>query len=332
MAGWLDRQVDRLPGRVRPGVRLVVATVRDAGEDRVPGLAAEVAFWVLLSLPPLLLAAVSAAGFVGEAIGSDVRAQFIGRVEELAAGVFAADTVEATITPTLEALLTDGNRPLLSVSFLITVWSASRVLRVLVLAITIAYDLEESQPSWMGRILGFVLTVVGLLLGLVLIPALVAGPRLGSIIEDRLGMDLLLGELWRVLYWPLAAVVVTLLLAGLYHWATPWRTPFHRELPGAVLAMVLGLLASTGLRTYIQLSFGGDELYAPLAAPLALLVWIWLMAMGLLMGAELNAEIERAWPAGEPPPDTPTLERLGRRAVDRVKDLTVTSRGDAGGV
>lgn len=324
MGGWLDRQVDRLPGRLGVVVRLAVATARDASEDRVPGLAAEVAFWVLLSLPPLLLAAVSAAGFVGEAIGSDVRSQFITRVGELAAGVFSADTVEATITPTLDALLSDGSPSLLSVSFLVTLYSASRVLRVLVLAITIAYDLEESRPSWIGRLVGLGLTVVGLLLGLVLIPLLVAGPRLGTIIEDRLGMDLLLGELWRILYWPVSILLATLLLAGLYHWATPWRTPFHRELPGAVLATLLALAASAGLRTYTQVSFGGDAVYAPLAAPLALLIWIWLIAMALLLGAELNAEIERAFPVGEPPPDTPALERLGRQAVDRVRDLAPT--------
>ncbi|WP_370325995.1 YihY/virulence factor BrkB family protein [Euzebya sp.] len=323
MLAPLDRLVDRLPPRGRAGVDLAVATVRDSAEDRVVGLAAEVAFWVLLSLPPLLLTVVSAAGVIGRAVGEDVRTQLVGRIEELAGQVFTAATVERAVTPTLDAVVDDGATSVLSFSFLVAVFTASRVLRVLIHAITIAYDLEEARPSWMARVLGLVFTIVGLVLGVVLIPVVVAGPRLGTIIEERLGIDMALGTVWRLAYWPLSLLVITLLIATLYHYATPWRTPFRRELPGAALATTLGLAASVLLRVYTAQAFSADTVYAPLAAPLAILLWVFLIALALLLGAELNAEIEKADPVGEPPDEPPpTLGDLSRRAVAGIRGLT----------
>lgn len=329
MPAFVRRLTDRLPPRVRGTVQLAVATVRDAGEDRVPGLAAEMAFWVLLSLPPVLLTVTALAGVIGSQLGSDVQRQLLDRIEELSLQVFSADTVAETVSPLLEALLTQGSPSVLSLSFAATVFSASRVLRVVVLALTIAYDLEDAQPSWLTNVRGLVLTLAALVVGVVLIPPVVAGPRLGEIAERRLGLDVMLAEVYRVAYWPAALVVLTLLVAALYHFATPWRTPFHRELPGAVLATVLGLLAIVGLRTYTAVAIGGDAVYAPLAAPLALLVWLWLEGIALLMGAELNAEIEKAHPVGEPAPDAPSLAELGRRVVEKAPVSLPGSSGRA---
>lgn len=315
----VKRLRDRLPPRVRAAVDLTVATVRDSLDDRVPGLAAEISFWALLSLPPLLLLAAAAAGVVGRAVGSDVRTQLVDRLQQLAGNVFTEDTVEQTITPALEGLLQSESTSLLSATFLVTIYSASRVLRIVVHAVTIAYDQQGQRPDWVARVLGLLYTVVGLVGGLVVIPLVVAGPRLGAIIERRLGLDMALAEIWAIAYWPTALVLVTFALAVLYHYAVPWSTPFHRELPGAALATVLGLLLSVGLRTYTQRAFGGGGVYAPLAAPLALMVWLWLQGIALLVGAELNAEIEKAYPARRPAEAAaPGLADVAQRALRRI--------------
>lgn len=323
-----ERLIERLPRPLRVAMRLAVATVRDAANDRISGLAAEVAFWTLLSFPPLLLVAASTAGFVGDAIGEDVRSGLIDRLGELAGQVFTAETVDSTVRPTLDALLTSGSTPVLSLSFLATVYSASRALRVIVIGLNLAYDLEEVRPTWVARALGLLLTIVALVVGLVLIPLMVAGPALGAIVERRLGMDLMLAEVYQFLYWPAALLVVTLVIAGLYHLATPFTTPFRRELPGAVLATILGLLANQGLRLYTTRAFGGDEIYAALAAPLALLVWTYLQGLSLLLGAELNGEIEKAFPSGRIARPAPELGELGRRAAQTIRQIPRPSRGD----
>ncbi|MCF3939785.1 YihY/virulence factor BrkB family protein [Gordonia tangerina] len=318
----------RLPPRVRSVVDLAVATVKDSGDDRITGLASEIAFWVLLSLPAVSIAMVSLAGLLDPVLGSDARAQLIERIEEIAAQVFRQQTVDDVIAAMLDRLLVEGSPSVFSISFLVAVFTASRILRVVVLAVTIAYDLDEERPTWMARVLGLVFSVIGLILGVVLVPLVVAGPQLGYIVERRWGLAALpLGEIWTIAYWPVAVVVLTLVVAALFHWATPRRTPFFRDLPGAVLATGGGLAVSALLRLYTDTAFGGDAVYAPLAAPLAILVWVWSVAIVLLFGAELNAEIEKAHPSnGWPPPRRRSPAELGARGLARVRRFTGPAR------
>lgn len=323
----LRRLRARLPPRVRDGVDLTVATLRGAASDRVTGLAAEIAFWVLLSLPPLLLLAASTAGLVGSRVDADVRTQLLARIEELALQVFSASTVESAITPTLDGLLEAGSPSVLSLSFLVTIYSASRVLRVVVHAISVVYDHEEVRSTWVARAMGLVFTLAALVLGLVLIPLIVAGPRLGAIVETRLRLNIGFSELWQLAYWPGSLVVVTVLLAVLYHFATPVWTPLRRELPGAALATVLALLAGVGLRGYSAFVLDGNAIYAPLAAPLAVLVWVWLQGIALLVGAELNAQVNKAYPVAAHDRGPSPLQRLGRNAVDGVRALLPSGWG-----
>lgn len=318
--------IDRLPPRGRPPAHLAVDTFRQAGRDRITGMAAEIAFWVLLSLPPMLLATVAAAGVIGNRIGTDVRTRLIDRIGELATGVFSEQTVEAVITPTLDGLLTSGS-PLLSLSFVVTIYSASRVFHIVVHAVAVAYGMEDPRPTWLSRFIGFVYTVTGLLLAIPLIPMLIAGPRLGDILERRFGLDVLaLDEVWTVLYWPVSVALVAGMLTLIFHYASPWRTPFRRDVPGALLATVLALVINAGLRLYTGWAFDEDPVYASLGAPLAVLIWVWLQALAVLLGAELNAAIERADPVRDPSQSPRRLEALGRRATDEVKKLTSAKR------
>jgi membrane protein len=133
----------------------------------------------------------------------------------------------------------------------------------------------------------------------VAIPLLVAGPGFG----EQLSAQVIAGgsvvdDVWRVGYWPVAAVIATGLIASLYHVAAPWSTPWRRDLPGAVLAMLLWLAGSAALRVYTTGSAFSDPVFTPLAGPLVLLLWLYVSAFAVLLGAEFNAEIEKMWPTG----------------------------------
>ena len=251
----VERAVARTPARVRPTVALTLNTLRDTREDRVPGLAAEIAFFVLLSLPPLLLLVLGGVGYLGQAAPS-IASNAADRLLSLAGTVLTDDTV-ALLKPVIENLLTDGRADIASLGVVLTVYSASRALRVVVVALTIAYDLPESRPSWQDRLWGLGLTVLGLLLGVVTVPLLVLGPGFGHELGDRVIAGSAVDFVWRVGYWPTAVVVATALIASLYHFAAPWTTPWRRDLPGAVLAMVLWLVGSAGLRVYVAPVGGG---------------------------------------------------------------------------
>jgi len=294
--------IARTPPVLRRPVQLLVRTVQEALDDRLPGLAAEVAFFMLLSLPPLLLLGLGTIGYVGQAFptfAEEVPERLLG----LAGEILTSETV-ATLRPIVIGLLSEGRADIASIGVLLTIYSASRALRVIVVALTIAYDFEDHRKLWKQRLWGLGLTIVAIVVGVLAVPLLVLGPGFGREIAARFGLPSLFSEVWAVAYWPTAAVIATALVASLYHFAAPWTTPWRRDLPGAALAMVLWLAGSAGLRYYVRGSVVGDEVFAPLAGPLVLLLWLYVSAFTVLLGAEFNAEVEKMWPsvlAGDPP-------------------------------
>jgi membrane protein len=300
MSSRPERLLARTPARLRPVVDLSIRTVRGADEDRVPGLAAEIAFFVLLSLPPLLLTVVASLGFVGDRFGATWRGDLTVFIRDSASVVLRPDTIETTIDPLLEALLTGGSGSAAGIGFVLAVYSASRALRVVSTAIAIAYDRDVARPNWQQRVWGLVLTLGAILVGLVVMPLLLAGPGFGAQISDWAGGIPGLAEIWRVTYWPAAVVTATAIIAALYHLAAPWRTPYQRDLPGAALAMLLWLAGSAGLRVYVGQTISGDTIYQSIAGPLVVLLWLYVAGFAVLLGAELNAAIEAKWPTRRP--------------------------------
>lgn len=288
--------LDGTPPRLRPAAVLVLRTVDDAVNDRVPGLAAEIAFFLLLSLVPLSLTILGTIGLAADLLGADVTGDVVATLSDLAGNVFSKSTVDATIRPLLVQLIHEGRTGVVTVGFLLTFFSASRALRVVSTAITIAYDLQQTRTGWHQRVVGLGLTAGGIVLALGVVPLLVMGPGFGQVIADHLPVSAGLPQLWATLYWPTAAVIATSIVTTLYHLVAPWWTPWRRDIPGAALAVLLFLLGTVGLRAYTATSFGEGSVYGQFVVPLAVLLWLWISAIALLVGAELNAEVERLWP------------------------------------
>lgn len=279
--------------RAVPG--LVARTVVDARRDRVLGLAAEVAFFVLLSLPPALLAVLGALGFVSSVLGPDVTESIRERILDVAGTFLTESTSDEIVKPTLDTLLRGGRADVASVGVVLTLWSASRATTRLMEAVTIAYDVEDRRSALRRRLLALGLTLGGMLGVVIVVPILVAGPRLVEAVAEPLGLAGVLGVAWRFLYWPVVGLLGIGLLASFFHLATPIDTPWRRDLPGAAAAVILWLLFGVGLRLYATTIEAGT--YGPLAAPVVILLWLYVTGLAVLLGAELNAEIEKLWPA-----------------------------------
>ena len=114
-----------------------------------------------------------------------------------------------------------------------------------------------------------------------------------------------------MLYWPVVTVLAIAGLATLYHVATPVRTPWRRDLPGAVLALVIWFLASLALRRVIAVSVGGPSIYPSLATPILVLIWLYFLAIAVLVGAALNAAVDRIPEVAEAMAET--IERYGSK-------------------
>lgn len=290
---------DRLPRPLQRVWELGRRTGTSAVEDRVPGLAAEIALFTLISLPALMLVILGSLGFVADALGP-AGAEELDRIVFDLPQTFLADPTYASYENLATAVLAQGRADVVSFSALLSLWTGSRAMARAMETMTIAYDLGQPRSAWKRRILAVVLTAGALLGAVAVLPVLVVGPRLVELVAPSAVAAATLTVL-STLYWPVLATVAVAGLATLYHLGVPWRTPWRRDLPGAVFAMAVWLLAAAGLRAYLAVTIGGDAVYSQLGVPIAVVLWLYVSSVAVLLGAELNAEIERMWPTGSRP-------------------------------
>ncbi|MFC5752345.1 YihY/virulence factor BrkB family protein [Actinomadura rugatobispora] len=270
---------------------LVRGTAVAAFRHRVTGLAAEAAFFALLSLPPLVIGLIGTMGHFRGALGPGTVGEIRTWLIERAQTVLTGPAVDSVVVPLIDDVIRGGSPDIVSVSFLISLWAGSRATNVYVDTITIAYGLSGLRGVIRTRLRAFVLYLLGLLVMIVVIPLLVAGPAL-----VRQALPESAGFL-PVLYWPVVVTLSILFLAMLYHMSVPVRTSWWREVPGAVMALLIWILGSFALRLYLAGSLAGVSVYGSLAASIAVLAWLYVAALAVLIGAALNAEIDQRWPS-----------------------------------
>jgi membrane protein len=196
----------------------------------------------------------------------------------------------------VQAVLSRGRPDVVSIGFVLALWSGSTAMSDFVNTITIAYDLRDCRSAVRSRLLALGLYLGFVACGIVILPAVALGPKLiVQLAPDTYRHTV--STLVSTVYWPVVVIGSLGLLATLYHLAVPVRTTWRRALPGAVLAFGLWLLGSYLLRLYLSLVFGAESTYGSLSAPIAVLLFFYVTALAVLVGAELNAEIDKLWPS-----------------------------------
>ncbi|HET7476631.1 MAG TPA: YihY/virulence factor BrkB family protein [Dermatophilaceae bacterium] len=326
--GWLRSRLAGVPGGLAVA-RLTAETVRVCMRYRVTGLASEAGFFALLSLPPLLFGLFGGVGYVGRWLGPDTVAQVSEAIQRYAARFLTDDAVRQVIVPTVDDVLRDGRTDVISIGLLLSVWSGSRALNVFVDTISIMYGQSGVRGILRTRMLSLSLYLVSVLIGGLVIPLVLIGPSLLSeLLPSR--VQFLAG-----LYWPVVVLASTASVTTLFHISTPRRTPWVRDIPGAVLTLVIWVGSSYFLRAYVGASVGGasTSIYGPLAAPIVVLIWLYFLAIAVLIGAALNAATRHLWPAQESPSARARLlewareEAVRRRSGARPQPLTPMPEG-----
>lgn len=291
-------QVDR-PG-FSEAVKLIVArTVSICFRYRVTGLAAEAAFFAILSLPPLVFGLAGAIGFIAERYDVAQVDVLKDRIIDLASQALTDNTVDKVITPTLDDVLGGGRIDVISIGFVLALWSGSRALNVFLDTISIIYGLGGHRGIIKTRALSFLLYIGALLVGILLVPLALTGPELAAdILPDRMSF-------LRVFYWPAVLLISVGFLTTLYHLAVPVRKRWRVGLPGAVFTLLAWILGSYVVRWALGFSTGGTSIYGPLAAPIAILLWLYLLSIAVLIGAAINAAAERAFAGSRSANDAP---------------------------
>jgi membrane protein len=312
------RGVARRPARGSPknflldmksllSIRALRAAVAEFQRDDALGLAAQLAFYLILALFPFLLVLVS---LMGTFSSPELAEQVLGYFREV-----TPQQVYAIIDSYLHDIIA-GNRPapgLFSVGLIIALWSASGAFAALINALNKAYDVEETRPFWKVRGIALLMTLglsVMIIIGVLL---LVAGPLIGRGLADLLGLGEVFTLVWNVVQWPVALSLMVFTVALLYYFAPDAGQPFRWITPGGLIGVLLWVLASVIFRFYVS-NFGSyDATYGSIGAVIVLLLYLYISSLTILFGAELNATLVRlkeeisgeqvldAEPAGEKP-------------------------------
>jgi membrane protein len=285
-------------------------TVTQSVDDHILQWAAALAFFAVLSLFPAMLTLIALLGVVG---GPAIE-PLIENASRLAPGAAREITLDGL------SAVRDSERAgvALVVGLAAGLWATSAYVGAFIPAANVVWDVDEGRPIWKKLALRIALTVgLLVLIAVAAITVVLTGP-----IAEQVGSIIGLGDVavgvWQIAKWPFLALVAMTLLAILY-WASPnVRHPGWRWVtPGSVLALVLWLVASLGLTMYVATFSSYNETYGSIGAVLVFLVWLWLTNIAILLGAELDAELER----------TRSIER-GMRPEDREPYLPQRDTGD----
>jgi membrane protein len=279
-------------------------TVREFREDNLTDWAAALTYYAILSIFPALLVMVSVLGLIGESATEPL----LDNLTEVAPGP-AQDIFTDAIQNLNESQGAAG--VLFVVGLATAIWSASSYVGAFMRASNSIYEVEEGRPFWKLRPVQIAITLLMMiLLSIGAVAVVVTGP-LAEEVGNVIGLGDAAVTAWDIAKWPVLIVLVSFMFSVLY-WAAPnVRQPGFRWLtPGGILAVLLWVIASAGFAFYVA-NFGSyNKTYGSLGGVIVFLIWLWISNIAVLLGAELNAELERAreLEAGVPEHRTIALE------------------------
>jgi membrane protein len=263
------------------------STVKAFLADDCLGLAQEIAFSSLLAFFPSVILVIGLLGLLGSG-AYDSLIHLLGSVAPK--GVLDAIDLAKQSSADNHA----GSAIALLIGVVGALWVASGATASIVKAVNRAEDLKETRPFWRVRLLALALVMLaGLVIATVFVLIIFGGP-LGDAVAKRAGLGSEFTVLWNILRWPIAFAGI-LAFFSLVYWLAPNRSPRNWKwlTPGSILGAVLWLALSALFALYTSFSSSYDRTYGSLAGAIILLLWLNYSAVALLLGAELNAELER---------------------------------------
>ncbi len=288
---------------------LIRRTIVDTFEDGCPGLAAQLAFYFLLALFPALLFLVSLIGYL------PVDAAVAAMLQRLQP--FLPGDVVALISTEIDKLLEGSPQSLLTFAIAGAIWSSSSAMTAVITTLNRAYDIEEFRPWWKTRLIAIALSIALALFVVVAFALVVGGSDLAAAVASWVGAGEVFRTLWGIGQWPIALLFVVFAIDLVYYFAPNADTRWVWISPGSLVATALWLLTSLGFKFYLQHVSNIAVVYGALGSVIVLLLWLYLSGFAILIGAELNAEIDRALPSsGEAPQSPERLKRIGPAAEE----------------
>ena len=274
-----------VPHGERRWYRIVWGTCVDAFmQDNCLGMSAQLAYYFFFSLFPALLFLIAIASyFPVEQLVDDLVNMM---------GGFAPPDVITIVTNQIRKISSGEQGGLLTLGILTAIWTSSTAMTALIDTVNRAYDIEDRRPWWRVRLLAIGLTVGASLFILVSFTLVIAGPELARQVALAIHLGQVFEWAWLVLQWPLIFLLVSLGIALVYYFAPDAHQRWVWLTPGALFATLVWIGVSLGFRFYVVKVGTYTETYGALGGVMVLLLWFYLSGLAVLLGAELNAEIE----------------------------------------
>ena len=272
--------------------RVMVRTVKEFIDDEMSTYASALAYQMLFSLFPFILFLIALIGFLHlPDFFSWLRLQ-----SELVLPPQALEQVNPVIDQ-----LQQSKGGLLSVGIVIALWTASAGVRLMMSAMNAAYDVPEGRPVWKRIPLSIFYTIgiAGMLLAAAAL--MVLGPQVMEWIAAQVGMQEFIVTLWTIVRWPAIVVLMMVAVALIYYVMPDVKQKFKFITPGSVLAVVVWIIASLGFGYYVKTFADYNAMYGSIGAIIVLLLYFYISAAVLLLGAEMNAVIEHMSAEGKDP-------------------------------
>jgi membrane protein len=267
--------------------------VHEIQQDDCMGRAAQLAYYLLFALFPFFL-------FLTTLLGYLPVSNLLDQLMALLAQLLPHDAL-ALVQDNVHELVTGQRGGLLSFGILAALWTSSSAVTAVMDSLNRAYNVEEGRPFWKVRGLAILLTIGLSLLIIVSLVLLTFGPQIGGWIADYMGLGGAFQVAWNILRWPVIVFFLILALALIYYLAPDVEQEWKWITPGAVCAVLAWIVASLGFAFYVN-NFGSyNKTYGSIGTVIVLLTWMYVTGLLILVGGEINSEIEHAAPSGKAP-------------------------------
>jgi membrane protein len=277
-----------------PWTELARRTIVDTFEDGCPGLAAQLAFYFLLALFPALLFLVSLLAYLP--LDAAVNTT-LARLQP-----FLPRDVLALINNEVDQMLRGSERSLLTFAIAGAIWSSSSAMTAVITSLNRAYDIEEFRSWWKTRLIAIALSVALAVFVVLAFMLVVGGTDLAHAVASWLGAGELFRIAWSILQWPVALFFVVFAINLVYYFAPNANTRWVWVSPGSLLATGLWFATSLGFKIYLRHVSDIALVHGAIGSVIVLMLWLYLSGFAILIGAELNAEIDRALPSRDEGP------------------------------
>jgi membrane protein len=247
-------------------------------------------------------------------------------------GGIAPPEVLTVITDQIRKISEGEQGALLTLGILLALWSTSAAMTSTIDTLNRAYDIEEGRPWWKVRLTAIGLTVGVALFILVSFALILVGPTVAQWIADRTPLGNAFVWSWMILQWPLVFLLVGTAIGIVYYFAPDAEQDWVWLTPGSIFATLLWLAAWLGFKFYIANMASYTETYGAIGGVMVLMLWFYISGLALLVGAEMNAEIEHASPYGKAPGEKVPGEKrkIGPAAMRAWRDRPPSPRGGFG--